>query len=112
MVSEYRQAWQGYLEHVRSRPLMYASEPIELEWTMHGHGIAFKQMGKLEEGAITFNDEFARWLVSSFGLSCASGWGYALQSHAGKSKRDAFSVFFEAYDRFCRDSRDEREGGV
>lgn len=104
LCSEYRRACAEYIERVRQRPGMFVSSLEDLESVLHGHGVAFEQMGEVESWSSTFNEAFGRWLASSVGLSCASGWGFSVQNLALEGRREPIAVFFQLFGQFCRES--------
>lgn len=79
---------------------MFFASLAELETLMHGHGVAFVQLGLVTDRSATFNDRFGDWLLVEKGSSAAAGWAVAIEKLAGKKGVDAVGLFFELAEEF------------
>ena len=74
---------------------MFFSQLAELETQMHGHGLAFLQLGLVTDRSETFNESFGSWLVSTRSCSVAAGWAVAIEELARTTGVDQVELFFE-----------------
>lgn len=79
---------------------MFFASLAELETLMHGHGVAFLQLGLVTDDSVTFNSSFGKWLVSTKGGSAAAGWAVAIEELARTAGVDAVRIFFELAEEF------------
>lgn len=79
---------------------MFFVDLRELESLMHGHAVAFLQLGLVTDETGTFNASFRRWLVSTKRGSIASGWAIGIEELAGAAGVHAVSLFFEFAEEF------------
>ena len=59
---------------------------------MQGHATAFGQLTSMDRGEM-FPSQFGDWLYRVKGLSCASGWAYAIEEHCKETGERALNVF-------------------
>ena len=66
---------------------------------MHGHALAFEQLGQLPGKTRAFNAQFGDWLRKQLGISCSSGWAYAMAS-LSESKDDGLPQLSQLVESF------------
>lgn len=74
-------------------PRMYYRDLASLEQILHGHSVAFSQLGVVEKREEMFNHAFAAWLRRREGASVASGWSHACLALASRAGQDAERLF-------------------
>lgn len=79
---------------------MFFAELSEMETLMHGHGLAFLQLGLLADNSATFNQRFGAWLTTRKGISAAAGWAVALERLATEKSLDEIQLFFDVAEEF------------
>jgi hypothetical protein len=79
---------------------MFFTKLPDLETLLHGHGLAFLQLGLVTDHSATFNESFADWLVTTRGSSAAAGWAVAIEELAIAKGVDAVGLFFELVEEF------------
>ena len=79
---------------------MFFARLAELETLMHGHGLAFLQLGLVSDRSATFNESFGAWLVSTKDSSVAAGWAVAIEEMAKDTDADPVGLFFELEEEF------------
>jgi hypothetical protein len=79
---------------------MFFRELTELETMMHGHGLAFLQLGFVSDRSATFNVSLAKWLRATRNISTQAGWALAIEELAGRTRVDAQALFFELLEKF------------
>lgn len=99
-VSRYAGFCRSFFASVERRPLMYFSRLADLETIMHGHGLAFIQLGVVDDRSATFNHRFGEWLMTTGASSSAAGWAVAVESLANARAVDPIGLFFELLDEF------------
>ena len=94
-MTSYRAACREFLDSASRRPGMFFRGLADLEMLLHGHGIAFLQLGVLIDSADTFNDRFGAWLRTVRSCSLAAGWAVAVEALAEREGLDPVELFFE-----------------
>ncbi len=79
---------------------MFFGSLADLETLMHGHGLAFLQLGLVTDRATTFNESFGNWIASTKGSSAAAGWAVATEELAEKTGVDPVGLFFDLVEEF------------
>jgi hypothetical protein len=80
---------------------MFFFQLADLETLMHGHGLAFLQLGLIDERSSTFNHRFGAWLAATRGRSVAAGWAVAIEELARDEGLEAIGLFFELAQEFA-----------
>lgn len=99
-VSNYMELCRTFFESVRRQPRMFLIKLADMETLMHGHGLAFLQLGLLTDRSATFNQSFGAWLAATRGSSVAAGWAVAIEEFAREEGVDEFGLFFELAEDF------------
>ncbi len=89
---------------------MFFGTLAELETLMHGHGLAFLQLGLVTDRGATFNESFGDWIASTKGSSVAAGWAVATEELAERAGVDAVGLFFELVEEFIGSWCPTKEG--
>jgi hypothetical protein len=79
---------------------MFFNKLADLETLMHGHGLAFLQLGLVNDRSETFNQSFGSWLAATRGNSVAAGWAVVIEDHAREKGLDEVGLFFELAEEF------------
>ena len=105
--SDYRKACKELVHSVLKHPRMYFEALREFESVMQGHATAFGQLASIDREEM-FPSQFSDWLYKHKGLSCASGWAYALEEQCRQSGDDVLKVFGDYANRFFDEWHDEK----
>jgi hypothetical protein len=92
----------AFIEEALLRPRMYFRDLPELEAILHGHGVAFGQLGLINREE-PFNRSFAAWLRRETGASAAAGWADAVTQLAEAAGMDTEALFVERVRAFLRE---------
>lgn len=90
----------SYISEIQERPSMYFSNLLQLEAIMHGHWVAFVQLGLVSDRYHSFNSCFADWVRTHFDVSCSAGWALGIQDAAIKMAIDPHYLFFQTVFEF------------
>jgi len=75
---------------------MHFRDVAEFEAILHGHYLAYDQLGHRLERSETFNSAFSEWLYRAKGATGASaGWAFSIGELASAQGRDATELFSE-----------------
>lgn len=97
---DYKKACAAYIRSASKRPGMYFRELKDFESQLHGHAVAYQELGQISDiRAAGFNSNFKDWLYDQYGYSCSSGWAYAIED-AVETPDDAGPRFFELVEPF------------
>lgn len=99
-VSRYTELCRTFFDSVRRQPRMFFAKLADLETLMHGHGLAFLQLGIVTDRLATFNESFGDWLAVRRGSSVAAGWAVAVEELAKAKGVDPVGLFFELAEEF------------
>lgn len=89
---DYRNSCKVLVRAALQRPQMYFKSLEEFEAFMRGHEAAFGQIAHLDRSEM-LQEGFSNWLYEKFGLSCASGWAYAIEQQSQKTGDAPLALF-------------------
>jgi len=99
--SDYLSHCRAFLAPMKRRPRMFFSSLPELETMMHGHSVAFLQLGLIPDESAAFNYRFRDWLLDREKCSTASGWALAVENLAAQQVGvSAVTLFFDLVTEF------------
>lgn len=98
--SNYAELTRAFFDSVRRQPRMFFAKLADMETLMHGHGLAFLQLGLLTDRLATFNQCFGAWLAATRASSVAAGWAVAVEELAREEGVDEVELFFELAEEF------------
>ena len=99
-VSDYWQLCRRYISDALQRPGMHLTSLDQLEWQLHGHGVAFGQLDLLRTNEPSFNRAFGEWLEARYQCSTARGWADAVESEAAAMQVEPLVLFRESVNAF------------
>ena len=95
----YKSACASYIRKASKRPEMFFRSLDDLGHQMHGHAVAYVELGALSDYDDRFNRQFGNWLYENYQLSCSCGWADAIEDST-ESKDQAEARFFEFVEQF------------
>ncbi len=101
--SDYRLLCAAFVEEVLLRPRMCFRDLSELSAILHGHAVAFSQLGLVGTRGHTFNAAFSDWLVVGTGVSASTGWAPAVEELASAAGVDAEALFADLVRAFLKE---------
>lgn len=98
-VSDYRLACNRRVQIALKYRNMFFENLRELEISFGGYDAAYGEVLELSHDQL-FNVAFRKWLYETKGLSCASGWAFAIEQRGQQSGEDCVELFAKYIESF------------